>query len=364
MKKILILVCSILLLDPTFACTALDVQAEDGTMIAGRTMEWAYSMDWQLAYYPPGSVSTLSAPDASGLPAHQVKNRYGVFGVVTAIADNALLEGQNSAGLGLSGNFLPGFTTYPTVSKQDNKYLSVLEFGKFVLGNFATVAEVVANIKTYKVWAPTLKKIPVDPTVHFMISDKSGHTLVIEFIAGEMKLFERTNQVLTNSPTYDWHLTNARNYLNLSNTGVSSRQTRLLGQVTQFGQGGGLLGIPGDYTPPSRFVKTSYLKFLAKQPADASMAIELTDHILNNVDIPLGVVSSGEDEHKPVSDYTQWVAIKDLNHHQFYFADYKHRTTFIKINLNQIFASHQSFTQAIESLTYPTNDITATLVKK
>lgn len=342
------------------ACTAVDIQAMDGTMVAGRTMEWAFDMKWQLSYYPKGSQYNLAAPENSQLPAIPVTSKYALFGIGTALENNALLEGQNSEGLGISGNFLPGFTEYQKVTSKDTQYLSVLDFVKFVLGNFANVDEVKAKLPAYKVWAPHIKNLPIEPTIHFLISDKSGSTVVIEFIHGEMRLFDKTAQVLTNSPSYDWHMINIRNYLNLSNTAVNQRTSDAGYDVTQLGQGGGALGLPGDYTPPSRFVRTTFLKHFSTTPKDANGAVELVGHILNDVDIPIGVVATSKNG-KTIPDYTQWVAIKDITHNRFYFSDYNHRLTFVNIDLNQIFSSPKAFVLPIEKITYPSNDITKSL---
>lgn len=361
MKKLILTLALSSFLSNSFACTAVDVQAKDGSVVAGRTMEWAFDMNWQLLYYPKGTSFELSAPAKSGHAPIKLTSKYAIFGVGTALEDNAMLEGQNSAGLGLSGNFLPGFTQYQTVSKADKKYLSVLEFTQFVLSNYATVAEVKAELPKYKVWSPEIKNLPIEPTIHFLISDKSGATVVIEFINGEMRVFDTTAGVLTNSPNYDWHMINIRNYLNLSNNSTAHVQTSQ-GNVTQFGQGGGAIGLPGDYTPPSRFVKTAYLKRFATLPESATGAVELTVHILNNVDIPKGAITASEGA-KVIPDYTQWVALKDISHNQFYFSDYNHRLTYVKIDLNQVFAESKPFAIAIDKLNYPSNDITASLTK-
>lgn len=362
MKKILVGLLGSLLIQDALACTAVDVKAQDGSVVAGRTMEWAYEMQWNLLFYPQGSTYQLTAPTKNGQKAETQVSRYAVLGIGTGMEKNAMLEGQNSAGLGVSGNFLPGFTQYQTVSAKDHQYLSVLEFIRFVLSNYATVAEIKKSLPEYKVWAPKLNNLPVEPSIHFLISDKSGANVVIEFINGQMKIFDKTAGVMTNSPNYDWHMINIRNYVNLSNDGISSRNSSNLGNITAFGQGGGAIGLPGDFTPPSRFVKTTFLNYFADQPKDAAGAINLADHILNNVDIPIGVISSQEHGSK-TSDYTQWVAIKDLTNNQLSLSDYQHRTNFVTVNLNQLVSTGKPLVIPLAKLPYPDTNVTAALVK-
>lgn len=362
MKKTIVGLIAGLLVHNALACTTVEIQAKDGSVVAGRTMEWAYDMQWNLLFYPQGSSYELTAPNKSGHKLHTMVSRYAVLGIGTGLEANAMLEGQNSAGLGISGNFLPGFTQYQEVNSKDKKYVSVLEFTRFVLSNYATVSEVKKALPEYKVWAPKLDNLPVEPSIHFLISDKSGANIVIEFINGKMKIFDKTAGVMTNSPNYNWHMINIRNYVNLSNDGVSVRNNNQLGSVTAFGQGGGAVGLPGDYTPPSRFVKTAFLKYFADQPANATGAVNLADHILNNVDIPIGVISSVESGNT-TSDYTQWVAIKDLSNNQLAFSDYQHRTNFITVNLASLIANGKALAIPVNKLPYPNTNITAELLK-
>ncbi len=129
--------------------------------------------------------------------------------------------------------------------------------------------------------------------------------------------------VITNSPTFDWHMTNLRNYVNFSLSNVPPVK---LGPVTlqPFGQGSGMLGMPGDFTPPSRFVRAvafSQSVFPSKTGDDAVLE---AFHILNNFDIPKGAAREHEkDEHgNIVADYTIWTSANDLKAKRFYFRTY------------------------------------------
>ncbi|MEN9944341.1 MAG: hypothetical protein RLY18_299 [Pseudomonadota bacterium] len=347
----------------SFACTAVNIQAKDGTVIAGRTMEWAFDMKWTINSIPQGTKFRTTAPENLKLPPIQFITKYAVIGISPGILPGApaLLEGQNSAGLGMSGNFLPGFTEYQTVTAKDLDYVSILDFGTLALGMFANVAELRKEIPRFKVWYDSsLPSGPTPPWLHFVFTDRTGASIVIEFVKGQMRIHENVANVLTNSPTYDWHITNARNYINLTNFARSA--VTVNGQnVTELGQGGGLMGLPADYTPPSRFIRAAYLRQLATPPNNRAESVQLTGHILNNVDIPIGVAASKDGE-KVVSDYTQWVNIKDLNNQQWHISNYANRTSYVTLDLKKIFDSNKSGAWLVDQLPYQTIDITNKLL--
>ena len=349
----------------SYACTAVNVVAKDGSVVAGRTMEWAFDMKWELIANPKGTSIALSAPASMKLPATNVSSKYAFAAIAPGVLQGApaYLEGQNEAGLAISGNFLPGFTEYQTVTPQDKKYVSVINFGGFVLGMFGSVKEARAEIPQYKVWydPSEVKGIPTPPWIHYVLTDRSGDSIVVEFVKGQMRIHDNIAGVLTNSPTYDWHLNNVRNYLSLTSTATASVTVGKT-NVTELGQGGGLLGLPADYTPPSRFVRATYLKQFAYQPSNSAEAMQATGHILNNVDIPVGVARS-TDGKQVFSDYTQWVTLKDLKNNRMKIANYANRTNFIEINLNDIFKSGKSRSWQVDKLPYPKNDLTAEFLK-
>jgi choloylglycine hydrolase len=347
------------------ACTAVNIVAKDGSVVAGRTMEWAFDMKWQLTANPKGMPISLSAPASLKLPITSLSSKYAFVAIAPGVLAGppAYLEGQNEAGLGISGNFLPGFTQYQTVTPQDKNYVSILNLGGFILGMFGSVKELRSELPKYKVWfdPSEVKGLPTPPWLHLVLTDRSGDSIVVEFVKGQMMIHNNVAGVLTNAPTYDWHLNNVRNYLSLTSTATSSVTVDNT-NVTELGQGGGLMGLPADYTPPSRFVRATYLKHFTYQPSNSVEAMQAADHVLNNVDIPVGVARSSDGK-QVFSDYTQWVNIKDLKNNRMKIANYANRTNFVEIDLNQVFKSGKSKTWLIDKLPYPQNDLTAELLK-
>jgi choloylglycine hydrolase len=183
-----------------------------------------------------------------------------------------------------------------------------------MLSQFATVDEVMEAINTGKV---RVVGLDAESVVHYRIGDKSGRQVVLEFVDGKPHFYENTVGVLTNSPGFPWHLANLNNYVNLI---PGSAPNQLLGKqaLSPFGGNSGMLGLPGDATPPSRFVRAAFFRNTTPQRPDGFATVTQCFHILNNFDIPIGV------EHKPgegpdIPSATQWTSAIDLTNGKVYY---------------------------------------------
>jgi choloylglycine hydrolase len=189
------------------------------------------------------------------------------------------------------------------------------------LTNFATVKEARAGLDQVTVVPTEYKEFGGVPPFHAIVHDAAGEAIVIEFADGKTKVFDNPLGVITNSPTFDWHLTNLRNYVNLSATNVPPIAIDNI-RLGQFGEGSGLLGLPGDYTPPSRFVRAVTFTQAANQPATAEEAVNLAFHILNGFDIVKGVVRS-QHNGQVINDFTQYTTAADLKNLCYYYRTYE-----------------------------------------
>ena len=152
--------------------------------------------------------------------------------------------------------------------------------------------------------------------LHYTINDKTGAGIIIEFTNKGRTVYENTVGVCTNSPPYDFHMINLRNYVELDKT--THEPLNLGGDVFKpIGQGSGLLGTPGDLTPLSRLVRAATLTHFADPVKTSDEAVNLAFHMLNTVDIPQGVASE---------DYTNWIVAKDLTHKALYYRTYNDLT--------------------------------------
>lgn len=304
---------------PGFACTGISLKADDGAAIRARTLEFGFPLQSNVIVVPAGKEFTAAMPDGSkGL---SYTSRYNVVGA-NAFSATMIIDGLNDQGLSIGLFYCPGYAQYADASKVDaSRALAPQDFGMWVLGNFATVDEVkqavqdIAMVATPFPGLGSAKGMAAD--VHFFVQDKSGKSIALEPIGGKIKVTDAPLGVMTNAPTYGWHMTNLDNYLNLSVKDVGSVK---LGPVTlnAVSSGSGLHGLPGDFTAPSRFVRASIFSQAATPNAKAEDAVISAFHILNQFDIPKGsVINASVGGAQP--EITEWTSANDLKNLRWYF---------------------------------------------
>ena len=314
-------ICS--LLAPTVqACTGIRLIAEDGTVIHARTMEFAIDIHSDVIVIPRGYVRTGTTPD--GKKGLSWKAKYASIGA-NGVGLPALFDGLNEKGLAAGTFYFPTSAGYMPYSAADaGKTIAQWEVGSWILENFANVEEVKANIRNIIVPAVVFGGWGFAPEAHYIVHDATGKSIVIEYVGGKLNVHDNPLGVLTNSPAFDWHMTNLRNYVNFSMTNVPPVQLGSI-KLLPFGQGSGMLGLPGDFTPPSRFVRAVAFSQSVFKPKTGNDAVLEAFHILNQFDIPKGAAREHEkDEYGNIlADYTIWTAASDLKAKQYYFRTYE-----------------------------------------
>lgn len=200
-------------------------------------------------YTPPGSPNWASWT-----------NQYGFVGIASPKAPYTFMDGLNEKGLSVGALWLPG-TSFPASGSAPNVFFG--DFASWILGNFASVAELQAqlgaNPAPVSIVGPPSSNDPSYVPLHYIATDSTGASVVVEFVGGAMKVYGAadgtSDGVLTNAPTYDWHRTNLQNYANLD----------VIGPVTSVSSegppvGDGLTGMPGDPMSASRFVRAATMR--------------------------------------------------------------------------------------------------------
>ena len=309
---------------PAAACTGILLTAADGSVIHARTLEFGIDLQSEILVIPRGLTRTGETPD--GKPGLTWTSKYASTGM-NAVGKPILVDGLNERGLAIGLFYFPGSATYMPYTPADApRTLAAWQLGSYILENFATVAEARAGLENVVVPAVVLQEWKFAPEVHFVVRDASGQSIVIEPLEGKLRVFEAPLGVITNSPRYDWHTTNLRNYVNFSAINAPPVQLGAV-KLTGFGQGTGMLGLPGDFTPPSRFVRAvafSQTLLPSLMPTGRDAVLQAY-HLLNNFDIPKGVAREAErDEHGNITaDYTLWTSAADLKARRYHVRTYE-----------------------------------------
>jgi choloylglycine hydrolase len=302
------------------ACTSIALKAQDATVVYGRTMEWgAFDLNSRVAIVHRGCEFRGQTPDWK--PGLSWKARFGVVGL-DAINKDYITDGMNERGLVVGVLYLPGFTEFqPYDPAQAGLSMSSADLANYILTEFATVDEVREGLKKIRVVPVVEPALNIPPPLHWTVMDPSGEAIVIQYINGKLTIFDNPLRVLTNSPNFDWHITNLRNYLNLSAVALPAKK---IGELVfaPIGAGTGLLGIPGDHTPPSRFVRAVAYSQTARKTPDGDETVYEVFRILDNFNLALGSAEGPEADPellKGMRSSTLWTAAADTRNLKYYY---------------------------------------------
>lgn len=314
----------------TFACTGITLRTSNNEVVTARTIEWAAEpLNCSYVIVPRGYKQQSFVPTGKqeGLP---FRAKYGYVGLAVEQPE-FVMDGINEAGLAAGLFYFPAYGEYePYKEEYKTQCISDFQLVAWILSRFSTIDEVKAAI-------PSVHIIGIDPrssTVHWRITEPNGRQVVLEITDGQPHFYENTLGVLTNAPDFPWHLTNLNNYINLM---PGTIQTRRIGDLTltAFGGGGGLHGIPGDMTPPSRFVRAAFFQSTALKLSSTQETVSQAFHILNNFDIPIGIQVSEGQLVPDQPSATQWTVATDLSHKRIYYRT-MYNSTIRCIDLNTI----------------------------
>ena len=311
-----------------FACTDFQIKAKDNTVVIGRSMEFPIDLHSHVVIVPRGE--RFVSIDDKGVKGVTWTNKYGFLGVDAYNVKNCYAEGFNEKGLAFDALMFTGAKYQPALP---GKFVTISDFGSWIMGNFATVEEVKEALPKVNVAGNSLKEAGGQLYFHIAVHDASGKNLVIEFIEGQVKVYDNPLGVMTNRPDFEWQINNLRNYINLDTHDKKDKMLNGL-KLEPTGVGSGLLGLPGDWTPPSRFVRVAYSLDAALPVQDAAEAVNLAEHLLNIVDIPKGAIKENPAPFVRMEGYAQWVVIKDLTNLILYYKTYEN-TAWKKVDLKK-----------------------------
>ena len=324
------------------ACTWVGVSTKDGKDVIGRTLELhgkaaekPHSEDpimWDLMKMKAGTA--VDAAESSGatciaagerLTKWTTKYSYvGIAGSGPPFVSSTL----NTEGLSVDEQTLVQSAYMRPPQVEDNSTrVCFHSLTEYLAGSFASVADLRTALESKD--RPFYIVAGSGSGIHWAIADRFHENIVIEVVKGVLNIHNNTVRVMTNDPPFDFHLHNLQHFANLNTNWPDRSDITVDSEVgavpTQDCHGTNLLGLPGDFTPSSRFAKTFYLRQFAETNIDienVDEAISLVQGLINSVHIPKGVVAFAKRGSDTNYDFTQVVTMKNLQDRMFYFRTY------------------------------------------
>lgn len=272
------------------ACTALMITDTKGNAYSAKTMEYAVPLPFAMSYVPAGTKVVSVAP--GNKPGLSFETKYPVLGVGANVGVgsglNMLAEAANDQGLSVSSNEMPGSQSPTGAGSDAAKAVASTDLALYLLGNFKSVAEVKSALVdgSVSVWLPEIPLMGnlVAP-LHYILFDKTGAGIVIEYLDGKQNIHDNPVGVVTNAPDFPWHLKNLNNYAQLSNVDKNTGQFGQL-KVGAPDSGNALDNLPSSQISAGRFVKAAYYTQFVRKADSPEDAVITLGHIINNFDRP------------------------------------------------------------------------------
>ena len=261
----------------------------------------------------------------------EVKTNKKILGRGSLVDNYPLFaEAINNDGLFIAGLNYPDNAFYNEEAKEGAINLAPYEIINYVLLNCKNVDEVKDVFeKVHLVAKPFIQGMPLS-YLHYLVSDKNK-SIVIEPDKDGIKIYDNPYEVLTNNPSFPFHLENVKQYGNLSNKYYENNLTKK-DELKPFCIGLNAHGLPGDSSSPSRFIKTLYLK--EKMEENLSQNDDLIKeafHIFDNVSVIKGAALTLENK----SEITIYTSVYDLNTLECFYKTYEEMAVH-KVSLSEI----------------------------
>ena len=200
-------------------------------------------------------------------------------------------DAMNEFGLCMAGLSFPD-NVYLRGHSTEKIEVMPFELIPWVLGSCCDISQAVSLLSRTAIVDEPLNTDTPNTPLHWHIADKNG-ALVVECTADGMKLHDDPVGVLTNDPPFDFHLYNLRQYVAVTAEYPKCRYLEKY-ELSPFGRGFGAIGLPGDFSPPSRYVRAAFLKHNSVCGEDESSRISQLFHVLDNVAMPRGSVLTAD----------------------------------------------------------------------
>lgn len=336
-------------------CTAITLKGQNGDIVHARTQEFGFVYNNGITFIPRNT--TIKKGLIKGMVEEgQHVSKYAILGETAGrvLGDvfehpELLIDGLNEKGLSASMLYYNHYAKYKEVEKVGDNEIELTSALPAALQLCADVHEVEELVEKINARDGFVGIKGITPPSHLTFVDRDGNNIVLEPDVPGKLIVKKGNGMLTNSPNYEFHLTNLSLYANLINS--DSRNTPVFtdidGNPVVSPGNSGAFGLPGDVSPASRFLRANYYvntytKEMLRTPDEMIIAAQ---RILNNFDLTPGislvngkvenpsieVIKTNEDA--TITAHTDHTVYKDLTNLRFYYKDFKNQSIrFVDMN--------------------------------
>ncbi len=286
-------------------CTAISFTS--GSHCFGRTLDIEHLYGEAVTVIPRSFKIDYSYGGAND-------SHYAIIGMAT-VADGypLLYDGTNEMGLSIAGL---NFSGNAILQEEDSakRCIAGYELPLVLLAECKSTDEATALIEGAVITGKGFKGFGA-AKLHWMICDKK-RAVVLEITSGGMRIHENTVGVMANDPPFDFHMTNLRRYMHLTADEITSSFADGV-ELTPNSRGAGAIGLPGDYTSESRFVRAAFVKANAKKAISEVATVEQFFHILESVSVPDGCVRLAK-----ANERTEYISCCNTDEGIYYYKTY------------------------------------------
>lgn len=308
-------------------CTAATYKTKD--FYFGRTLDYEFSYNEEITITPRNYEFKFRNNGS-------ISNHYAIIGMAY-IEENYPLyyDAINEKGLGMAGlNFVGN--AYYNEQEEGKDNIAQFEFIPWILSQCATVKEAKVLIEKINILNVSFNdQLPL-AQLHWIIADAES-SITVEAVKEGIKVYDNPVGVLTNNPTFDKQLYALNNYINLSNKSPRNTFATDL-KLQQYSRGMGAIGLPGDLSSQSRFVRATFVKMNSVSTDEENESVSQFFHILNSVDQQRGCCQLDDGKYE-ITIYTSCCnATKGI----YYYTTYNnHQITAVNmhkedLNVNQL----------------------------
>ena len=225
-----------------------------------------------------------------------IDNHYAIIGMAYVENNYPLYyDAINEKGLGMAGLNFPDNADYKN-EQVDKDNIAPFEFIPWVLSQCSNINEAKELLNKINIVKINFSEQLTASPLHWIIADKES-SITVECVKEGLKIYDNPVGVLTNNPTFDIHMFNLNNYMNLSIEPPINNFSKKL-NLNTYSRGMGALGLPGDLSSASRFVKATFTKMNSLSGDTESESISQFFHILTSVEQQRGCVHMGENKYE------------------------------------------------------------------